>query len=401
MAKTRPTRRGKRKQKSPKEKAKEPSAFSPELAQNLINEATTSLQTGQLPDALQKATKALHFLKHPSVDPLIQLPVLELIGEIHVELGDPDQAREYFTKAADLDPDASVSEEAGGGADKFLWLAQLCEQGGRESVAWFGKGAAVLRREIAGLEEEGGVDDATLDMNRQKLANALCGAAEVYMTDLSWEEDAEERCEALVTEACAAAPDDPEPLQTLASVRISQHRMEDARSALGRSMALWVEMPADDPRIPDFPTRISLARLLMEAKMEERSLDVIERLVADDDGSVEAWYLGGWCHYLLAGKGEVGDDEHNSHAEQDWEDAHVDSPGLLKSSRLWLQKSLQLYMMLEYEDERLKEHAVEIVADIDRRIEPFTEEEKKAAEGGEDYATWEDVEDDDQSMDES
>ena len=109
-----------------------------------------------------------------------------------------------------------------------------------------------------------------------------------------WDPAAESTCETLVAEALLTAPLSPEPLQTLASVRISQLRVEDARAALARSMELWVDLPPEDPHVPEFATRISLARLLMEAGMEEGAMGVLERLVREDDGCVEAWYLGGF-----------------------------------------------------------------------------------------------------------
>ena len=56
------------------------------------------------------------------------------------------------------------------------------------------------------------------------------------------EPDAEEKCEKLVTEALFAVPDSAEALQTLASVRISQSRHEDAQAALTRSYGLWKDL---------------------------------------------------------------------------------------------------------------------------------------------------------------
>lgn len=55
----------------------------------------------------------------------------------------------------------------------------------------------------------------------------------------SLEPDAEEHCERFVTEALLVVPDSAEALQTLASIRISQNRIDDARAALERSIALW------------------------------------------------------------------------------------------------------------------------------------------------------------------
>ena len=169
-----------------------------------------------------------------------------------------------------------------------------------------------------------------------------------------WEDDAETRCEALITEALSVAPDQPDCLQTLASVRISQTRIDDARAALSRSLELWQDLPPEDPKIPDFPSRISLSRLLMEVQMEVEALQVLERLILEDDESVEAWYLGGWCLYLLAEK------EKEESSEEKRQESMV-------ASRGWLKQSLKLYQKLEYEDERLRDHALELVQELQDR----------------------------------
>ena len=161
------------------------------------------------------------------------------------------------------------------------------------------------------------------------------------------------------------APNSPSALQTLASIRISQTREGDARKALERSIELWQDLPEDDPGIPDFPTRISLSRLLMEVEMEQRAVEVLERLITEDDQSVEAWYLGGWCHFLRAQK-------------------EADTKQL---SREWLRNALRLYQLQEYEDERLKQHAQELVATLDEELGGPIEDE--------DEDGWEDEEDDD------
>ena len=123
--------------------------------------------------------------------------------------------------------------------------------------------------------------------------------------------------------------------------------------------------------VPDFATRVSLARLLMEVEMEEEALSVVERLVLEDDGCVEAWYLGGWCLYLLGGKQGPKHAERNGtdvmegvngDGQSEEEDVYIQS---MVSSREWLRQSLKLYEMVEYEDERLRDHAMELVAELD------------------------------------
>ena len=380
-------------------------------ASTTLAEAEDLLREGRAEDALPIAVRALDTLQGGATEsdatattPAAALPALNLVAEIHLELGDAPTARSYFLRAASLDPDGQLPASDGGGAEKFLYLAQLSDQGGQDSVTWFTRGAAILRREIASSSRsdhdnndiEGQEEDGE---KRKKLAETLCGITEVYMTDLSWDPAAETQCEKLISEALLVAPGCAEPLQTLASIRISQGRMAEAKEALRDSMAVWTKEPEEEEkeeaeeddddtsisaRTPDFATRISLSRLLMEADMSTEALRVLETLIAEDDGSVEAWYLGGWCLYLLAQKHRKhdradDDDLRNGHdGKGDEEESYTHS---LLSSREWLRQSLRLYEMVEYEDERLKGHAVELVGEIDGLIGADGGEE----EGGEEW----------------
>ncbi len=194
MAKTKPSQKSSKRSKSVLNGTTVPRSNTPKKAtvtpSTLLAKATTLLHTSQPDEALTFAQRALGLLQPSSTPTKGALPALNLIGEIFVELGDVDSARERFLKAVELDPEGEVPEAAGGGAEKFLWLAQLCEDGGTESVRWFESGAAVLRREIGALEAVSAAPDLQLvaQEKRRKLANALCGAVEVYMTDLSYVE---------------------------------------------------------------------------------------------------------------------------------------------------------------------------------------------------------------------
>lgn len=182
MAKSKPDKRNQKRKKSKTASAD----LSPALAQPLLEQATALFQTGQPEEALPVAKKSLRCLAFPDVPPQTKLPVLELIGEIQIDLGTIDEARQTFEEAARLDPDAALPEEEGGGADKFLWLAQLSQEGGVDSIKWFGKGITVLRRELnTDVDAEDEEEAMIIEEKKTKLANALCGAAEVYMTDLS------------------------------------------------------------------------------------------------------------------------------------------------------------------------------------------------------------------------
>lgn len=119
------------------------------------------------------------------------------------------------------------------------------------------------------------------------------------------------------------------------------------------------------------------------------ALEVLERLILEDDQSVEAWYLGGWCLNLLAEKGEAPKDP-----EEDVSNESADSKrhASLVASREWLQQSLTLFKLVQYEDERLKEHALELVENMNRELGEDMEDDSNAEGEGEE---WEGIESDD------
>lgn len=389
---------GSKKEKKGKKAA---STMTPE---QLYASALELVEQSQPAEALHVAKQLWSQVESGSVSD--KLPAANLLGEISIELGAVDSARDYFQEAVRLDPEGKVPEELGGGAEKFLWLAQLCEDGGKQSVDWFEKGAKALQHEIVQLESgqiHRDLDDEALLLLRvekkRKLANALCGIAEVYMTDLSWEEDAETRCENLITEAMTVEDEtSPEVLQTLASVRLSQQREGDAQAALKRSLAMWMDLEPEDPAVPDFPTKISLVRLLMEAQLESEAMEVSHRLVQEDDQSVEAWYLGGWCLHLIAERSETitdsnGDSAMNTiGAGNQAPLGHDQHARALRGSRRWLKTSLKLYSQQGYEDDRLFDHAKELVEELDTVLGP---EDEQAGDGADEESEWEGIEDND------
>lgn len=105
--------------------------------------------------------------------------------------------------------------------------------------------------------------------------------------------------------------------------------------------------------------------------MASEALEVLERLILEDDQSVEAWYLGGWCSYLI-GQAESGREPGTGKGAVPSED----SAAAWKSSRAWLKNGLKLYALLDYEDEPLRTHAEELVEGLNKELgETDTEDE--------------------------
>ncbi|KAJ4295766.1 hypothetical protein N0V88_004468 [Collariella sp. IMI 366227] len=374
MAPTKPTKTSKLKAKDRlRAKAQQPSPINP---RDLLAQATAYLEGGD-PSTASRIAHAAY--EHIGSDGRFAGAALSLLGQIHVELGEIESARAFFLAAVKADADGTLPEDVGGGSEKFLWLAQLSDEGGKDSVVWFERGAAALRAQIQALTAELEARPLTRGL---RLAETLCSVVEVYMTDLSWEDDAEQRCEALVTEATMLAPESSETWQTVANVRISQTRTEEAREALKRSLGLWIDLEPHDPAVPAFASRVSLTRLLMEVDMDAEAMEVTEILVGEDDQSVEALYLGGYARYIAGekrrGKGEVADVEAGQ--------------ALWRSSRKWLTRCLKMFQMEEYEDERLGQHAQELLDAIKGEVGGPPEGEEEDAWTTDDEE-WEGIDD--------
>lgn len=348
----------------------------PEKAQPLVQEALRRLES-------DSANSDIEILLQNAAQEKATFPAaLVLRGDVSLALGDADTARKQYELAVKIDSNGALVS-----AEPYLQLAQLCEEGGRKSIYYFDKAIEVMKNEIEVLDEQMEVEGTQeiVDSRRGRVADALCGMAEVYMTDLSWEEDAEQRCETLITEAVAICPEaiSAGVLQTLASVRISQERIDEAKRALAKSVALWKDIPVDveSSARPDFATRVSLVRLLMEVEQEQDAMVVVEGLVKEDDQSVEALYLGGWCHVLLSQKSDISSETRSSQTEL---------------AREWLGNCLKLYKKIRYEDEPLRQHVQELLQQLNQALNiPDGDEEWETDDDKDDVDDDDEIEADD------
>lgn len=56
----------------------------------------------------------------------------------------------------------------------------------------------------------------------------------------------------------------------------------------------------DDPRMPPIQTLLSLTRRFLELSLFTQALVLIQSILASDDEEIDAWYLQGWCFFLMA-----------------------------------------------------------------------------------------------------
>ncbi|KAG0134162.1 hypothetical protein HOY82DRAFT_638496 [Tuber indicum] len=347
--------------------------------ESLLIEATALLHESSSPDAAIPLLK-----KYLETNPNSP-QALDLLGEAHIELGDTEAAFAAFSQSASLDPEGQTSP-AGTGPEKFLWLAQLSSA--ETAVAYYERGVEIIKRWLSATPTTSSHSVVTAERGlAKKLVSALCGLAEIYMSDLCMSPDAEPRCERYVTEALLAVPESAVALQTLASVRISQQRVGDAVAALRRAFDGWRGLPPAHEDVPPYADRVNLSKLLIETGEYEVALEVLERLRDEDDQLPDLWYLGGWCLFLL---GEVEKEREGGGGE--WEESWG-------TAREWLENCLLLYNALEWEDEGIRDHAKEILSNIKKELpERMDEGEDVEGDDGEDGEEGEWESDDDDEM---
>jgi len=221
-------------------------------------------------------------------------------------------------------------------------------------------------------------DEAEL---RNNIVRALIGMVEIWMDpsyDLCFDPAAEKTCEDLLNLALQTDAGNAEALQALASVRMSQQRPEEAKECLQKAWISWKDLDLDDPLLPPIPTRLSLVKLFLELSLFTPALLVLHGVMASDDQEVEAWYLEGWCFFLMA---EQAKDNGGELDDLTWEE-------LAKDSRDCLGMCQALHTDEGHPDTPLLEHVRELIKKLDSLgIQPSS-----AEEGDSVAEDWEDAE---------
>lgn len=122
-------------------------------------------------------------------------------------------------------------------------------------------------------------------------ASILSAMAELYMTDLCMESNAESECESYIQQAVDADPNNYDVLMTWANMLVSQCRWEDAKLRMKQSLDAWIHMDFESEEYPSYEFRLCSARLLVELENYDLALPILEMITTEDDSIIEPWYL--------------------------------------------------------------------------------------------------------------
>mmetsp|Transcript_28194 Transcript_28194/g.38778 ORF Transcript_28194/g.38778 Transcript_28194/m.38778 type:complete len:378 (-) Transcript_28194:42-1175(-) len=220
--------------------------------------------------------------------------IMDALADLNIQLGLPSEALELLICSTTMAPTENPF--------KWLFLAQL--QSGETALASYTTGIQIL---TANLEEQ----NDRVDVVKQQIAKAYCGIAELYLTDLCYEEAAEQSCEAAISAALAAHEGSLDACQALASLRISQCRRGEACAVMAqvadrvwglreryraRTIVEELQGQEEGEEMPEMEFLVATAKLLIECSQDdalfaERAAELLQDLLLDDDENIELWYL--------------------------------------------------------------------------------------------------------------
>lgn len=207
--------------------------------------------------------------------------VLEAYAEIMLHFGgDVARAEQMLRHAITVCPDE--------GYVKYLNLGQLLNS--EESVQCFTKAysiASLMLHDCRSKRERRTINEV--------LAGISCAAAELYLTDLCFSDNAEAECERAVNRALQHNPKSVEAHQLQGSLRLSQCRPEEAAVSLRRAVELTHALSEEHQ--PTYESKVELGRLLMQVVPDDAFLFLLEVLQMGDNNPY-VWFLLGECARL-------------------------------------------------------------------------------------------------------
>lgn len=255
---------------------------------------------------------------------------LQTLGEAFLENSDVESAYGVLTKACELDP---IAQE---GIEKFFHLGQII--GGSDGVQLLEVGIAKLIQQaqimqslstgelqadenldtgVKILLQAYGTEEKISEYIISKLTQGIAAMVEIWMTDLCMLPQAEEECEKWTKTLSDMCYDNPETHSIIASVRISQQKIEDAVTEIGISWELFhkkkqalediantnTEIDPDEIEmmyIDLYQPLVTLAKYAIECGGFELAADIASSARDINEDGVEAMYVEAFASYLEA-----------------------------------------------------------------------------------------------------
>ena len=228
--------------------------------------------------------------------------IIDTLADVYLQLGLTNDALNLFQQSVSIQPRLNPI--------KWLYLAQL--QYGSDAVSSYKTGIEYLSK------------TQRTEITKQQISKAYCSMAEIYLTDLCYDNDAETLCEQYVKKSLEIDGSCLDAMQTMVSLRISQNRGKEAidliktvydmimqkreqlrnrtvMEDLSHSQTKSTDQSTADDAIMNMPETdfcIATTKLLIEcavhnSELAECAIELGIDLLNFDDDNIELWYLVG------------------------------------------------------------------------------------------------------------
>ncbi|KAL8271108.1 hypothetical protein Esti_004962 [Eimeria stiedai] len=238
--------------------------------------------------------------------------LLERLGGEYAEAGRIEEAKALLQKAIQLEPSS--------GATKYCQLAQLEE--GFACLPLYSKGIALLEASLAACGAPRGKAKQAPNKNacssslspealelRSQLVAAYCSVAELYLTDLCEEENAETRAEEAIDKALKMQPDSTQAI--LCHAQLCKVR-DDAEGAVAAARRLHLLLKRYQEQLAccslllpgsaaaqelnyeeeiSLETRVNACRLLVDVGLAEEATEILRACLEEQDDDPQVWLV--------------------------------------------------------------------------------------------------------------
>jgi len=318
---------------------------------------TTAAAAYSIDDVLKKAEECMDEYKYDLAQKFCEraleldsdnVKALELTSGLLLEMGQIESAQQCLGRAIFLDPHNNHS--------KYLTLAQILS--GTESRDLYRKGIEIIKNKMETLNP----NDQQMSELRRDLSNTYVSIAEIYMTDLCDEPEAETESKNSIDLSVSTDPTNPESFQALANFSLVTGNTDEAKSAIDKSLELWfpahqlfLEKGEGEETTLSYSFRLATAKILMDLEEFDLATKVLESLLEEDEEVVSTWYLLGWLNYL------------RSRSEVEYEG----------NARFYLNKAARVHTVNPTDDQGVLDHIKELLTELGDEKDAEVEDSSK------------------------
>lgn len=279
--------------------------------ESLLSTARQLEENAQFEQAIEHFEKALQ--QRPQ-----DADLQEEIASLYMQVARPDDAERAFRSAISARPDS--------GFEKYAYLAQLLGNT-REALAHAQRGLELIRAEQSSMGDS--IDEQRVEELRGFEASSHCAIAEICLGIVEDSNDAavaaelDVEVEKSVMAALALSTEgsdlEVEATLSLANLRLSQGRREDARIGMHRVLKCMAgglqQLEQGDgsdetvgralESLPSLEMRIAIGKQLVEVELWFAAISTLGSVMWECDFNVEVWYLLAVAYWKLGDHGEA------------------------------------------------------------------------------------------------